>query len=135
MVEQISETLPRGLSVMSRGEIVRWWERRRFRYNILIGAVGFTTWCLVLIAGSAAVKPGVDFEEPMVMLIGPILYGIAANLFYTLGWIVDICFYRGYPRSSLFRIGLTFSLVLTSLPGLWAVTAWLMAVITGKKLA
>src|SRR5271166_2687233 len=102
---------------ISRKDIVRWWEGRRIRYNLLVGAVGFVTWWLVLLAGSAAVKPGVDFEEPIAMLIGPIFYGILANLCFTFGWIVDTVFYRGSPRKILFKGGLIFSLVVTSLPG------------------
>jgi len=96
--------------------------------------MGFVTWWLVLIAGSAAVKPGVDFEEPIVMIIGPVFYAIMANLCYTTGWIFDIVFYRGSPRLALFKAGLIFSMAITSLPGIWAVVAWIVTVITGKKL-
>ena len=55
----------------TRREIIAWWEARRFRSNLYVGLVGVTTWLLVEIAGSAAVEPGLDFEEPIVMLIGP----------------------------------------------------------------
>ena len=79
----------------SRAEIVRWWEVRRPRYNVLVGSVGIVTWLLVLCVGSLAVKPGVDFEEPIMMIIGPIIYGACANLCFTLGWIVDTSLYRG----------------------------------------
>ena len=51
-----------------RTDIVRWWEARRLRFNFYVGAVGVVTWLLVMIAGSAAVKPGEDFEEPLVMM-------------------------------------------------------------------
>ena len=65
------------------------------RYNVLVGSVGIVTWLLVLCVGSLAVKPGVDFEEPIMMIIGPIIYGACANLCFTLGWIVDTSLYRG----------------------------------------
>jgi len=42
-----------------------------------------------MIAGSAAVKPGVDFEEPIVMVIGPFFYAILANVCYSFGPITD----------------------------------------------
>ena len=64
----------------TRGEIIRWWEARRFHFNGLVLAVGFASWLLVLIAGSAAVKPGVDFEEPFAMLSGPGIYIAMANV-------------------------------------------------------
>ena len=117
-----------------RSEILRWWERRRLFFNLYVGLVGILAWFLVLIAGSAAVKPGVDFEEPMAMLFGPIVYGIMANVCYSLGPIVDLVFYRGKPRVVLFKAGLFFSLALTAIPGLWAVIAWLTTIVTGKKL-
>jgi len=59
---------------------VRWWEARRLRFNLYVGVVGVVTWLLVLIAGSAAVKPGVDFEEPLAMIFGPLAYAFMANV-------------------------------------------------------
>ena len=92
------------------------------------------TWILVLTAGSAAVRPGEDFEEPIMMIFGPLIYGVLANVCYTLGWTVDTIFYRGTPRTRLFKAGLIFSVVLTAFPGLWAVAAWLITIYTGRKL-
>jgi hypothetical protein len=117
----------------TRPAVLRWWELRRLRYNLYVGLVGIITWLLVLIAGSAAVKPGVDFEEPLAMIFGLFVYGLMANLCYSLGSIIDLIFYRGRPRVQLFKIGLIFSVSLTALPGLWALTAWLITVATGKK--
>ena len=118
----------------TRKEIIHWWEAKRFRFNVVVGAVGIVSWILVLIAGSAAVKPGEDFEEPIAMIFGPFVYAFFANLCYTLGWIVDTIFYRGSPRIRLYKSGLIFSAALTALPGVWAVVAWLITVYTGKKL-
>lgn len=118
----------------TRKDIISWWEARRFRFNIIVGVIGVATWILVMVAGSAAVKPREDFEEPLAMLFGPVVYAFLANICYTLGWIVDTIFYRGSPRTRLYKSGLIFSAVLTALPGLWAVVAWLITVYTGRKL-
>jgi hypothetical protein len=131
MSSETFDTLP---EPYSRAEIVRWWEGRRVRYNMLVGSVGIVTWLLVLCFGSLAVKPGVDFEESIMMIIGPAIYAIGANLCFTLGWIVDTSLYRGRPRNRLWKAGLIFSLVLTALPGIWAVIAWCITLYTGKKL-
>jgi hypothetical protein len=40
----------------------------------------------------------------------------------------------GMPRMRLYKHGIVFSAILTALPGLWAVVAWFMTVITGHKL-
>jgi hypothetical protein len=129
-----TQALPLAESSLSRTEIVAWWEDRRLRYNAYVLLVGVASWLLVLVAGDAAVKPGVDFEEPLAMIIGPGVYLAAANFCYTLGWVFDAIFYRGSPREKLFRAGLVFSIVLTALPGVWAVFAWLITLRTGQKL-
>lgn len=89
---------------------------------------------LMLVAGSTAVKTGEDFEEPIMFIIGPVIYVTLANFFYTLGWVVDVAAYRGKPREGLFKVGFTFSLVLTALPGIWAVVALIITIYTGHKL-
>ena len=118
----------------SRRDLIKWWEARRLRFNLLVGAVGLVTWLLVLFVGSLAVKPGEDFEEPFMMIIGPIMYGIFTNLCYSLGWIVDTMSYRGHPRVFLYKAGVIFLLILTALPGIWAVVAWCITLHTGKRL-
>jgi len=117
-----------------RGDIVRWWEARRHTYNAVILTVGFASLLLVLIAGSAAVKPGEDFEEPFAILIGTAIYVAMANAFYTLGWVVDTVLYNGHPRKRLYKSGLILAAVLSALPGVWAVVAWIITVYTGRKL-
>jgi hypothetical protein len=118
----------------SRREIIAWWEVRRLRFNLYVGIVGLASWFGVVVAGSASVKPGVDFEEPIAMIIGPLIYGFLANICYTLGWVVDTCWYRGAPRTGVYRVGIIFAVVLTALPGVWAVAVWVMTVITGHRL-
>jgi hypothetical protein len=118
----------------TRREIIAWWESRRLRFNLYVGTIGIITWLLVLVAGSAAVKPGIDFEEPIAMIFGPFIYAFFANICYTLGWIVDTVAYHGMPRMRLYKCGVVFSAILTALPGIWAVVAWLMTVITENKL-
>jgi len=120
--------------VNSRGDIIRWWESRRDTYNGVLLAVGFVSLLLVLIAGSAAVKPGEDFEEPLAIIIGTAIYLAMANVCYTLGWVVDTIWYNGNPRKRLYQSGLTLAVVLSALPGVWAVVAWLITVCTGRKL-
>ena len=100
----------------------------------MVGTVEIVAWFPVLCVGSLAVKPGVNFEEPFMMIIGPIVYGLFANLCYSLGWIVDTGLYCGRPRVHLYKAGSVFSLVLTALPGIWAVVAWGITLYTGKKM-
>ena len=75
---------------LTRADIVRWWEARRSRFNLYVGTVGVVSWFLVLIAGSAAVKAGVDFEKPLARIFGPFVHAFLANICYTLGWVVGL---------------------------------------------
>jgi len=118
----------------TRTDIIRWWEVRRYSFNALLLAVGFASWLLLMIAGSAAVEPGRDFVEPLSMFNVIAIPILLANIFYTLGWIADIVLYSGRPRIRLYKSVLIFTAVLTAIPGTWAVVAWLMTVFTGRKL-
>jgi len=129
-----SEAISAIAATYSRRDLVGWWEARRLGFNLWVGFVGIVTWLLVLCVGSLAVKPGEDFEEPFMMFIGPVVYGVMANVCFSLGWIVDTSLYRGRPRAALYKAGLFFSIVLTAMPGIWAVVAWCITLYTGKKL-
>jgi hypothetical protein len=133
-MDPITDTSQCDGNPFSRRAIVLWWETRRIRYNLMVGLSGISSIVLILVAGSAAVKPGADFEEPIGLVFGPIVFGIMANVCYTTGWIVDISVYGAAPRYSLFRLGLMLSIVFAGLPGLWAVIAWLITLCTGHKL-
>jgi hypothetical protein len=44
-------------SVSTRGDIIRWWEARRYHFNGFVLAVGFASWLLVMIAGLRPSSP------------------------------------------------------------------------------
>ncbi|HET6179494.1 MAG TPA: hypothetical protein VFE61_21385 [Candidatus Sulfotelmatobacter sp.] len=123
-----------GSSGTTNQDIIRWWETRRLHFNLHVGLTGFGTWWLGLIVGGASVKPGVDFEEPFAMILGPIVYAILANVCYTFGWILAVVTYNDGPRKALCKAGLIFSIILTALPGVWAIIAYLITVYTGQKM-
>jgi len=66
------------------------------------------------------------------MIVGGPIHSIEIS--YTFGWIVDTVSYHGTPRTRLYKAGIIFSVILTVLPGIWSVVAWLMTVITRHKL-
>jgi hypothetical protein len=117
---------------VTRKQIRQWWEARRLAFNLWVGLVGVCSWLSVAIAGSASVKPGVDFEEPFAMILGPPLYAIIANVCFTAGPLTDILLYKQRPRPRLLQLGFWFSIFLTFLPGIWALYCWIRVLKTGQ---
>jgi hypothetical protein len=103
------------------GAILGWWEKRRIPYNIAVGLCGAASvgWIFtgefIMTGGSvAAVAPWQ----------GVVVFGLLANVCYTLGPAIEIIVHKIWGREllpigpALYRMGLTFSLGLALLPGM-----------------
>lgn len=103
--------------VRSPIRVVQWWESRRPAYNAIVGATGLGT--LAYSSLVSFIARGDWFPGPWQLVIA---YGIGANLFYTLGWGVELLAERWLKRPvyglgpALFRHGLVFSIGLTLFP-------------------
>jgi hypothetical protein len=115
-------------------DAIVWWELRRIPYNAALAILGILTIGALLWIGSHFSVAGEDVEEPLGLIAGAVLYGLAANVFYTLGWISELLWSGGDTsrtepfRKRVFFLGLILSCVLTLLPavlipGLW----WMLA--------
>lgn len=103
--------------VRSPLRVVQWWESRRLTYNAIVGAAGLVTLTYVntleLILGNGW------FPVPWQAIV---LYGVAANAVYTMGWVIENLAERWLKRPvyglgpALFRHGLVFSIGLTLIP-------------------
>jgi hypothetical protein len=97
--------------------VVQWWESRRPAYNAVVGATGLGT--LVYSNALSLLVRGEWISVPWQLIVA---YGVAANLFYTLGWVVENLAERWLGRPvygfgpALFRHGLVFSVGLTLFP-------------------
>lgn len=114
-------------------DAIVWWEIRRIPFNLAIGLVGFATSLTIVGVGDLLVKPGEDFVEPMLLIVGGVVYGLAANAFYTLGWVSELLWTRGDTsktaaiRSRIFWLGLSASAGLTLLPAGAVVVLWALS--------
>lgn len=109
---------------------VRWWESRRLAFNKAVGSAG-----LVTLAGVSLLFSLPPYAERLglpQMLLAAMVYGIAANGCYSLGWLTELLARRVWGRSApdlgplLFRQGLIFSVGLTLMPLLLAVLVWML---------
>jgi hypothetical protein len=113
-------------------DAIVWWEIRRVPYNAVLAILGVITISAVLRIGSHFVVPGEDVEEPLGLIVGAVLYGFAANVFYTLGWISELLWSGGDTsrtepfRKCVFSLGLIVSCVVTLLPAVLIPVLWLM---------
>jgi hypothetical protein len=112
---------------------VRWWESRRVVFNKAVGSAGLLT-----LSGVALVAALPPFGSPLILpglLVGALVYGIAANVCYTLGWMVELLARRAWGRSApdmgplLFRQGVIFSVGLTLLPLLLVMVHWMARIV------
>ena len=100
--------------------VIGWWELRRIPFNVIVGGFGILAFIVFAdsIYSAGVLQPGEDAVEPFVLLLTP----VAANICYTAGWLVDAPLRFVYPSLRagftlfLFRLGLSFSLLVISLP-------------------
>ena len=106
--------------------ILKWWESRRWKYNVIVGASGFAS-----LGAFTALMSLPPFAHNLYWTWGPILgFGVLANICYSLGPAVETAIEKlGKGKvlptgPALFRMGLTFSVGLTLLPTLLAAMDW-----------
>lgn len=115
---------------MSTGQVIRWWERRRLVYNVVLLLVGVAAVAGMEWLMTKVIPLGEDAVEPMILVLSVMVYGLMANFCYTLGWILELRSRKSNPVSArqrgewMFRAGLLFSCVLTSLPFWFACMYW-----------
>jgi hypothetical protein len=128
----------------SLGEVIRWWERRRFFFNCVVGCTGVITCVLLIICAFTADS---TVGEPIGMPDGPLLgvfaivfYGILANVFYTGGWISELLLglVTTTKKASafgvrVFRIGVYFAILVTFCPAVVCWSAFAIALLRGQK--
>jgi hypothetical protein len=109
-----------------------WWESKRLTYNKAVGGAGLVTLATVTLFFSL---PPFPEPPPLAFLVGgAAVWGIAANVCYSLGWVVERIARRLWGRETpdvgplLFREGVIFSVGLTLLPAGLAAVAWVVRV-------
>jgi hypothetical protein len=102
------------------GTLLRWWESRRPIYNLFVAGAGLVT--LGVIGIVRLVPPTLPGPTGPQLLRGVVVYGVLANLCYSLGWAVEMGVRllwgdeAPYVGPVLFRQGLAFAVGLTLLP-------------------
>jgi hypothetical protein len=134
----------RELPVSGALDVLRWWESRRFFFNLVVGFAGITT-CVLLIVCAFVSEPIVGEaiglpDGPLFGIFAIFAYALFANIFYTSGWICELLartFTTAEKSSTIairtFRAGVTFSVALTLSPVVFCWLAFAVAVMHGQK--
>ena len=122
--------LSRSDGPLSPGSIISWWELRRAAYNAIVGIVGLP-WMLLsmLLAFHCGAVDWMDRAkaEPVLgMLVSVASFGIAANLCFTAGWVLEVLVARLFKVDThrfgpmALMLGTLISAVVTTAVGLTA---------------
>ena len=114
--------------------ILKWWERRRLPFNVIVGSAGLVTvTALVLVTGGPPASVGLG------VLLTPIaVYAVMANVCFSAGSVVEMLLNKIWGRDvlpvgpALWRAGLIFSVGLTLVfPLIILVTSMVLAFFAG----
>jgi hypothetical protein len=107
---------------MNTWQTILWWEYRRIPFNVTLLVIGVVSVFAMEAIAARVIEPGEDAVEPIALMAGVGAYAVAANVFYTLGWVVELIVRRYDPvvaRKSarvMFNLGFIGSCVLTTAP-------------------
>jgi hypothetical protein len=130
--------------LINPGEVVRWWEGRRFFFNSVVGCTGVVTCVLLIVcaftAESSVGEPIGMPDGPLIGVFGIVFYGVLANVLYTGGWISELLM-RAVTTTEkasafglrAFRTGVYFSIFLTLCPAVVCWIAFAVALLKGQK--
>lgn len=113
--------------------VVRWWELRRIPFNLMVGAVGVLTLGVVSWARIQSQVDGTNvllLPETPYLIAAILVYGVMANLCYTVGWLAELALARLIRGSTAefasitCALGFGFSILLTGCPGLLGLVLW-----------
>lgn len=97
----------------------QWWRSKRLSYNKGLLIAGFSAFIFYCVGGEIIIAPHEEFEVTIfTMAFQGFAYFIMmciANLFYTLGWVIDKSFNNNNSqqfRERLFALGYWFSFAL-----------------------
>jgi len=100
--------------------LLRWWESRRVKYNLVVGSAGLVTLATMTLA--ALVLPSGQLPPLRGLAAVVLIYALLANACYSLGWVTEMVARLVWGNRApfmgplLFREGLIFSVGLTLLP-------------------
>jgi hypothetical protein len=109
-------------------DVIGWWEIQRVTYNLVVGIAGIFTGLIISCVGVFSyVVHQSDYglpDPPLFAIVGILVYAIAANIFYTGGWVTELFIRQVWPNQSdkfanrAYFYGVILSVLMTLCPGI-----------------
>jgi hypothetical protein len=101
-------------------EVIRWWERRRILYTLIVGIAGVLSYLVANSIAEVYPQNADDFLKPAFVLVGVPFLVIVANICYTFGWMIELALRKKASsrrfRAIAFYAEVVFSVIIMSLP-------------------
>lgn len=115
--------------------ILKWWEKRRFAYNVIVGTAGVVSLSAITLAAMISGNGSLFFAN--FPWIGVVVFGVMANFCYSAGALIEMSIDSLSKKEilptgpGLYRMGLTFSVGLALFPSLLVVLLTLAQLLIG----
>lgn len=116
-------------------DAITWWEKRRLVFNVIVLSAAIISLGVyfVLLSATSSIAPGQDSVEPVGLMGDAVVFPIAVNVLYTLGWVIEASVRFGAKKRLLqlgpvlLGIGIAASLVIVLTPTL----VWVAVLVKG----
>jgi hypothetical protein len=92
-------------------QIIRWWEAKRWYYNLIM----FVTGMLCVIVALLITGKGLNLKDMRSLMLFIIFYGVAANVLYSAGWVIEILARKNLKDTGIKKIGPLFFITGTTI--------------------
>jgi hypothetical protein len=75
---------------LTTAQVIRWWEFRRPLFNFVLLIIGLSSIAAMEWLIGRSISEGEDATEPNILFLIIMAYGFLVNLWYTLGWVMEL---------------------------------------------
>ncbi|MFA5033263.1 MAG: hypothetical protein WC614_09600 [bacterium] len=106
-------------------QIIRWWETKRWHYNLIM----FVTGMLCVIILLLATKTDLSHKNMYSAMMFIIFYGVSANVLYSGGWVIEILVRKNLKDTGIKKIGPLFFITGTTISVLLTLAFLILAIV------
>jgi hypothetical protein len=106
-------------------QIIKWWEAKRWYYNLIMAVTGLLCVIIVLLV----TKADLSHKEMYSGMFFIIFYGVSANVLYSSGWVIEILVRKNLKDTGIKKIGPLFFITGTTVSVLLNLAFLILAIV------